>query len=142
MTPSRRPAHSDDRQRAERFATHAARLLTDNRCADATLLDVRAVSAVTDFILIATGSSERQMAATVDELKELARQEGHSVYGRDNTTASGWMVVDFVDVVIHMFSAEQRAYYDIESLWGDAVRVDWRAVTEPGQFARLRSKSG
>lgn len=141
MTPSHRRANSEDSQRAERFATHAARLLTDNRCEDATLLEVRAISEVTDYILIATGSSERQMAATVDELKELARQEGHSVYGRDNTTASGWLVVDFVDVVIHMFSPEQRIYYDIESLWGDAKRIDWRAATEPGQFARLRSRS-
>ena len=129
-------ALSDD----ERFACYVARLLSDNGCEDVVVLDIRKVSQVADFFVIASGTSDRQMFATADDIKILSKQEDQGVYRMSGNSreSTQWVVVDCVDVVIHLQSREQRAYYDLDSLWGDAEHLDWRSPTSPGQFARLR----
>lgn len=122
---------------AEQFACHAARLLADTRCENVAVLDVRGLSQITDYFVVATGTSERQMKSVSGDLKDLAAHEGQSVFRAEGRGGSNWVVMDFVDVVSHLFTADQRAYYDLESLWGDARRVDWQGRTEPGQFAWL-----
>jgi len=124
---------------AERFACHVARLLADNRCENVLVLNVRGISQVTDYFVLASGTSERQMRSVIGDLKDLASEEGREVFQADGRGGSNWVVVDFVDVLAHVMMPEQRLYYDLESLWGDAARVDWQSATEPGQFARLAS---
>lgn len=123
---------------AEQFACRAARLMSDNRCEDVAVLDLRGRSQVTDFTVIATGTSERQMGSVAEDLKLLAKVDDQGVYRSHGAGTDQWVVVDFVDVVAHVFERTQRLFYDIESLWGDAPRLDWEAVTEPGQFADIR----
>ncbi len=127
---------------AERFACFAARLAADLRCENVTVLDLRDLSQVTDYFVIGSGTSNRQLNAVISDLKDLARAEGQGVFRSEGSRAdSGWAVVDFVDVVAHFLTADQRAYYDLEGLWGDAAHVNWRDRTTPGQFARLGSHS-
>lgn len=114
-----------DQDRPRQFATEAARLLRDLHCQDVLLLDVRGRSNVTDFILIASGTSDRQIRSVSDDLEELAESSGMQLYGRDVDTTTSWMVLDFVDVMAHLFHPEARAHYDLEMLWADAPKVDW-----------------
>ncbi|MHC4995853.1 MAG: ribosome silencing factor [Planctomycetota bacterium] len=120
-----------------RFACHAARMLIDSRCEDGIVLDVRQLSQVADYFVMATGTSERQIQSMAEDLKALARLEDNEIFGHHGREAARWLVVDCVDVVVHLFDEETRAYYDLESLWADAPRLDWESVTKPGQFADL-----
>jgi len=124
---------------AERFACCVARLLADNRCENVMVLDVQGISQVTDFFVLASGTSERQMRSVVGDMKDLAAEFGQQVFQADGRGGSNWVVIDFVDVLAHIMMPEQRLYYDLESLWGDARRVDWQSQTRPGQFERLAS---
>lgn len=124
------------------FATHAARLLADSRCDDVRVLDVRSLSQVTDFFVIASGTSDRQIRSVGGDVEQLAALEGYRALGVQGRESAQWVVVDFVDVVVHLFAPESRAYYDLESLWGDAAKVDWQSATTPGQFSKITGKKG
>ena len=78
-------------------------------------------------MILATGTSARQMRSVCDELAELAEQRGEQALNIDGVEAgeSGWMLIDFVTVVFHVFSQDARAFYDLDSLWGDAKKVEW-----------------
>lgn len=110
-----------------------ARLLAQSKCQDPHVLDLRTLSPVADYFVIATGSSQRQMASVAREVADLAHSCGRPVLGMDAQNSSRWIVVDLVDVVAHLFDLEARAYYDLESLWGDRRNVDWAAVARPGK---------
>ena len=83
------------------------------------------ISPVTDFYIVATGSSPRQMRTVCDELDELAEKMGFKSFHRSGYEGETWIAVDYVDVVLHIFSQDARLYYDLENLWGDAKRVKW-----------------
>lgn len=109
---------------ARGFAVEAARLAQNTRCHAVTILDVSNLSPVTDFFVIASGTSARQMRTVADELSELGEQRGFKAYRTDGYESASWIVVDLVDVVVHLFSDEARRYYDLENLWGDAPTVE------------------
>ena len=111
---------------ARQFATEAARLAANTRCHNVVVLDVRGLSPVTDYMVLATGTSPRQMKTVTDDLEELGEPMNYHRYSRADDAASNWTVIDFVDVVVHVFSQDARRYYDLDSLWGDAARVEWR----------------
>jgi ribosome-associated protein len=101
------------------------RKLADNRKADDLLvLDVRAISSITDYFVIASGSSEPHLRAIAEEITDTLKQEhGIAPRARDGTLHTGWLVLDFFDVIVHVMRSEVRQRYDLESLWGDAPRV-------------------
>jgi ribosome-associated protein len=107
------------------FAIEVARLLADRHCEDVRLLDVRGLSQVCDFVLIGTGTSDRQMKSLAQELDEFGRQQGQPMFRADSDAAVTWVVVDFVGLVAHLFEPGQRAVYDLEGLWSDAPSVAW-----------------
>ncbi len=115
-----------DRRKLLDFAIEAARLLADRRCEDVLLLDVTGLSQVCDFILIGSGTSDRQMKSVAQELEDLGEDHDNPVFRSNRDTGLTWVVVDFVDMVAHLFEPDQRAYYDLESLWSDAESVDWQ----------------
>lgn len=129
------PRPSDE---ASRLACHVARLMDDGKCEQVRVFNLVGLSPVTDLFVIGSGTSERQIASVLAEVSVLARGEGFGRGVSDGSGKGGWVVVDFFEVMVHLFTPELRAYYDLESLWGDAPEVDWRAVTKPGQFAKLR----
>ncbi len=89
-------------------------------------MDLRGLSAVTDFTVICTGTSERQMRAVASKLTEYGKKVGEKPYGVSGLDACTWVLLDFVDVVVHIFAPAYRNYYDLELLWGDAPRVEWK----------------
>lgn len=106
------------------FARQSAKLAAETRCHGVVLLDVSNLSPITDYFVIATGTSGRQMRAVADELIEAGKELGHKAAHVDGYDTATWILVDFVDVVIHLFSEEARHYYDLENLWGDAKQID------------------
>ena len=94
------------------------------------MLDVRGHSQVSDYIVIASGTSDRQILSVSDDVEELGERHGLKVFGREADHPANWSVVDFVDVVVHLFESATRAHYDLEDgFWGDAPRVVWRPRT-------------
>ncbi|MBI1375676.1 MAG: ribosome silencing factor [Phycisphaera sp.] len=131
------PRSADTPADPERFVCHVARLLADSNCEGVVALDLRGISQVTDFFIIGSGTSDRQIRSVVDDLKKLARESGEAVAGTSGEDSAQWMVIDLFSVVVHLFEPQLRAYYDLESLWADGKKVDWQSRTKPGQFARL-----
>jgi len=123
--PADRPAPDPDRPESESFAVAAARLLNDYDCEDVRVMDVRGVSPLTHYIVIASGTSDRQLRALAGHLAKLGSEQGFERFGDDRDEASTWLVADFVEVMVHLFEPATRAHYDLEMLWGDAPRVSW-----------------
>ena len=109
---------------AAAFAVSAARLLIDRHCEDVLLLDVSTVSQVCDFVLIGTGTSDRQMKSVADELEELGKEAGLPAFRKSVDSSATWIVTDHITVVTHLFEPQLRAYYDLEDLWSDARCVE------------------
>ncbi len=105
------------------FALSAATVAAERHCSDITVLDLRGKSPATDYFVIATGTSDRQMRTVADEISEAARERGLQRFGRAGYEQARWILLDYVDVVIHIFDSEYRDYYDLELLWGDAERL-------------------
>jgi ribosome-associated protein len=106
------------------------REFADNRKAeDLLVLDVRKLSSVTDYFVIASGTSEPHLRAIVNEITDKLRDE-HEVRPRvvDGTLQGAWVVLDFFDVIVHVMRADARARYDLEGLWGDAPKVKPRVT--------------
>ena len=118
---------------ARHFAIEAARMAANTRATSVVLLDVSRISPVTDYFIIATGSSARQMRTVCEDVAELGKSSSFPPLSTSGTDGEHWMLVDFVDVVIHVFSQEARQYYDLEALWGDAVKIDWQAQADHAQ---------
>jgi ribosome-associated protein len=107
------------------FTIEIARIAHDNKADDIVALDLRGKCSVMDFTVICTGTSDRQMRAVVDQIVEYGKRVGEKPLGVAGYEYAWWILVDFVDVMFHIFTAEARAYYDLELLWGDAPRVEW-----------------
>ncbi len=124
-------AQRSDRRRtgddptARLFAIEAARLLHDLHFEEVLVFDVRGLWNVADYVILATGTSARQIRSVGGQIEDVASGMGLSRFGRDLDEGRTWVVLDFVDVVIHLFEPITRAHYDLEMLWGDAPRVDW-----------------
>lgn len=119
--------HSEEESaRIRQFVIEAAKLASDRHCEEVLIIDVRGLSSITDYILIASGTSDRQIAAVGKEIAEMGREYDVVRIGTDRDDDARWLVLDFVDVVAHLFDPELRAYYDLEMLWGDGQRVNWR----------------
>lgn len=89
--------------------------------ADILLLDMQEVTLITDYFLIATANSERQIGALADDIVAQTKREFDTApLGVEGTPAGGWVLVDYGGVVVHLFSEEQRAYYQLEELWSKA----------------------
>jgi ribosome-associated protein len=108
----------------EAFARAAANYADEKKAENITILDVRGISMVTDFLVICEGSSLPHLRAIQSEIGGRLRED-HKVkpYSSHGMADSGWMLLDFGDVVVHIFHAEKRAFYALEDLWSDAPRL-------------------
>jgi len=109
------------------FALAAAEMAANTRCRNVVVLDLRGKSPVTEFFVIATGTSPTQMRTVVDEMADLGKRSNFNAWKKNGYDSAKWIVLDFVQVVAHVFDAESREFYDLELLWGDSPRIDWRA---------------
>jgi ribosome-associated protein len=115
-----------DPERLREFAVEAARLIHDRHCEDVKLLDVRGLSQVCDYILLGSGTSDRQMKSVASELAALGRERENPCFRTSRDNAATWIITDFVDLVAHIFEPAHRSYYDLEGLWSDARVVEWQ----------------
>ena len=99
-------------------------LAENKKAEDIVILDVRELSSVTDYFVIASGTSEPHLRAIVDEVTDKLREE-HNLRPRavDGTLQTAWLVLDYFDVIMHVMRQDVRDRYDLETLWGDAPRV-------------------
>lgn len=124
------------------LALAAAQVAADNRGRDITILDMRSITPVFDYFVIVTGSSRRQLHAISEEIDRVLEQDlGDRRMGIEGYETSRWILLDYGDVVIHLFDEETRKFYDLENLWSPAGRVDTSSiVTRPqlvtGQLAQ------
>ena len=105
------------------FALGAARLMRDSRVEDVVVIDLRGRSSLADFFVVGTGTSQRQMSAVLEHVARLARERGERPLNVSDSSSGTWLLADYVDVVVHLFDAEHRAYYDLDGLWGEAPRI-------------------
>ena len=108
------------------FAIELARLSSELKCEQVVLIDVRGRNQLCEYLVIVSGTSDRQMKSVSDQLKAFGAQHGSPRWKRDRDTNGTWIAADFVDVVVHLFEPGQRAWYDLEGMWADAPRVEWR----------------
>ena len=108
---------------AKVFALAAAKLAAERHCSDIVVLDLIGKSPATDYFVIATGTSDRQMRTVADEICDEAKKIRFQRFGRAGYEQAKWILLDFVDVVIHIFDKQYRDYYDLELLWGDAEKL-------------------
>jgi ribosome-associated protein len=117
---------SDEPSKSREFAIELARLATDDKCEEVTVMDLRGLSPVTDFFVICSGTSDRQMRTTAEHMMEYGKSRGEPPFTKAGLESASWILVDFVNVVVHIFTPEHRTYYDLELLWGDAPRIAWQ----------------
>lgn len=119
-----RPSSGPRSDRALQLALAAARVAEENRGRDIVILDMREVTPIFDYFVIATGTSNRQLHAMSEEIDHKLEDElGDRRLGVEGYQDTRWILLDYGDVVIHLFEAEARGYYDLEHLWCDAKRV-------------------
>ncbi|MGN6367558.1 MAG: ribosome silencing factor [Phycisphaerae bacterium] len=120
-------------------------MAANTRAEEIVLLDLRGRSPVTEFFVIATGTSPRQMRTVAEEIQDLGKRMGFKAWQTSGMESAKWILVDCVSVVTHVFDGESRDFYDLELLWGDCPRIDWRKElglpAEPEGAERLRSRA-
>jgi ribosome-associated protein len=110
---------------SEDFACLAARAASNKQGEDVLVLDVRELITITDYFVIASGASDRQVKTIADEVVRSLRGKGNKPVRVEGEAASRWILLDFVDFVVHVFHNEERDHYRLERLWIDAPRVEW-----------------
>ena len=110
---------------AAELAFQCARVAADNKARDVCVLDMRSVTPLYDYLVLANGVSRRQIHTLAEEIDAAMRAEGEARQGIEGYEASKWVVQDYGDIVVHLFDPETRSYYALEELWADAPRLDW-----------------
>lgn len=108
--------------------SRAIDLLLDRKAEDVTLLDLRALGGATDFFLLSTGRSDTHVTAIADNLVEELRKEGVRPFGLEGMRGGRWVLIDYVDFVVHVFHPAAREFYQLERLWGDAPVREFSAA--------------
>jgi ribosome-associated protein len=108
---------------AERKVRRAARAALDHKALDLVVLDMQGLSSVTDYFLVCSGRSTTHVKSIADTIREELRVADVRVLHGEGTAESGWMLLDYGDVLVHVFLEATRVYYALERLWGDAPSV-------------------
>lgn len=98
--------------------------MDDKFATDITILDIKNVSSITDYFVIANGSSPNQVKAIADAASESLYKRGEKARHSEGYQTASWVLLDFYNIVVHVFNKEDRQFYNLERLWGDAKTVD------------------
>lgn len=104
-------------------ARKAVDVASDKQASDVVLLDLRSLAAFTDFFVICSADSARQISAIVRAIDEVLGPQGHNLRHKVGADSSGWVLMDYGDIIIHVFSSEARDFYDLEAAWANAHQV-------------------
>lgn len=116
--PRRKPAAPSDPMRV--LALAAAQLAIEKKATNVKLIDLRGITPITDYFVIASGSSEIQAKAIADHILNEMRKHGLTPWKSEGWEARQWIIIDFVDIVVHVFLESAREFYNLERLWADA----------------------
>lgn len=108
---------------AGRVAQLAAQAIQGKKGLDPVILDLRGITLIADYFVIASGTSTVQVQAIASQVEESLETAGVELLHREGLNAARWVLLDFGDVVVHIFREEERRFYDLERLWGDARKV-------------------
>jgi ribosome-associated protein len=115
------------RDNAEGKARHAARVALDKRAVDVVVLDVQGLSSVTDYFLVCSGKSTTHVQTISDAIRDGLKTLGMRPLHAEGVAESGWILLDYGDVLVHVFLEDTRMYYALERLWGDAPTLSLEA---------------
>lgn len=124
------------------MATIAAQAAADKLATDITIIDVSDRLAITDCFVVVTGGSDRQIGAIVDAVEEKMREAGHKPVRREGERDGRWVLLDFVDVVVHIQHAEERVYYALDRLWKDCPAIPFTDADAADHAAGTAAESG
>lgn len=127
---------------ARERASLCARIADDNRGRNILVLQMKGLVDWVDFIVLVTGSSRRQNVAIANEIETALKVVGDERVNVEGLEVGNWIVLDYADVVIHIFNDEKREYYELEHLWEDAPRIAWERPSEgegPAASAQIAS---
>ena len=116
------------------FAEKIADLIFNKKGYDVRIIDLRSLTTFSDFFVICSADSDTQVKAIADEIDKSLRDEGIKCWHKEGYMALSWVLLDYVDVVVHVFKKDAREFYNIEKLWGDAPSIE---VVDP----ELRKKA-
>ncbi len=102
----------------------AAQLTLERKAGDVVVLDLRGISSATDYFLLVTGNSDTHVRSISDHVTRELRNEGTRPAHTEGVREARWVLIDYIDFVVHVFHPEVRSYYRLEALWGDAPRHD------------------
>jgi ribosome-associated protein len=131
------PHHATERREPRRAtvalerARICARIADENRGKDILILDLRQCTPLVDFFVIVTAVSRRQGHAMASEIDQEMKKLGEAKLGLEGSEEGRWILIDYGDFVVHIFSPDDRAYYALEEIWGDAPQLDWHSPQEP-----------
>lgn len=105
----------------------AVKALEDKKAEDIRILDIREVSILADYFIIANGTNNNQIQALVDNVQEELHKAGCTLKSMEGYRTASWVLLDYTDVIIHVFSKEERMFYDLEHIWRDGKPIDINA---------------
>jgi ribosome-associated protein len=108
---------------SEALAQKAVDILSEHKALDIALIDISRTATFTDYFVIATAQSPLQFNALSEYLEKELKPEGHDLRHKEGSPASGWMLLDFGDIIVHVFSPPQRGFYRLEELWAKTSPV-------------------
>ena len=106
------------------YALLAAKTLSDKKGQDIVIIDIQEKAAFADYFVICSGTSERQINSLVDDVEDALAKEGILVKSIEGKNGSGWVLMDFGDVIVNLFTKEMREKYSIEKVWGDCQFIE------------------
>lgn len=119
-----------DRREGEQMARLACRALEAKKAVDIKVIDIHGVSVMADYFIISTAGNPNQMQAMVDQVEETLEKAGHRIKHVEGDRGSSWILMDFGDVIVHIFDEENRLFYDLERIWRDGRAVDTRSFID------------
>ncbi|MFP4056402.1 MAG: ribosome silencing factor [Candidatus Brocadiia bacterium] len=114
-------------------AIACARICDELKAQDVLVLDIRKLTQFADYFVLCTGASARQLRAISERIQRHLKDHGVRKFGVEGEAEGGWILLDYVDAVVHIFSPGARGFYQLEMLWGDAPEVDWQAPPEEAE---------